>query len=106
MTAAGELKYRLVLEAPVETPDGQGGVALSYATAATVWASLQPAADRPDTAAGGRGAVVTHHIIIRAGPELTTRHRFRLDTRIFRVVAVREQDAGRFLFVHAEEKTD
>ncbi len=106
MTAAGEMKYRLVLEAPVETPDGQGGVTRGYATTATLWASLEPAADRADTGADGRGAVVTHHIIIRAGPEVTTRHRFRLGTRIFRIVAVRDCDAGRFLFVHAEERTD
>ncbi len=35
MTGPGELRHRLVLEAPVETPDGAGGVTRSYATLAT-----------------------------------------------------------------------
>ena len=106
MTATGELKYRLVLEAPVETADGAGGVTRGYATVETLWASLEPVADRVDTAADGSGAVVTHHIIIRAGPDVTTLHRFRLGSRIFRVVAQRELEDGRFLLVHAEERTD
>jgi head-tail adaptor len=105
MTSAGELKYRLVLEAPVETPDGAGGVSRGYAAVATVWASLTPTGDRADTTASALGAIVTHRIVIRAGPEVTTRHRFRLGTRIFRVVAVRIDDDG-FLAVHAEERTD
>ena len=42
MTAIGELNRRLVLEAPVETDDGAGGVTRSYATGATVWASIAP----------------------------------------------------------------
>ena len=35
MTEIGDLKHRLVLEAPVETDDAAGGVTRSYATAAT-----------------------------------------------------------------------
>ena len=106
MTVAGDLKYRLTLEAPVETADGAGGVNRSFASVATVWASLEPVADRADTTAAGLGAVVTHRIVIRSGPEVTTRHRFRIGARIFRVVAVRQQDDGRFLAIHAEERTD
>jgi len=106
MTAAGDLKYRLVLEAPVETADGAGGVTRAYAPAETVWASLDAVADRADTAAAGSGAIVTHRIVIRAGPQVTTRHRFRLGARIFRIVAVRDQDDGLFLAIHAEERID
>jgi SPP1 family predicted phage head-tail adaptor len=106
MTAAGELNRRLVLEAPVETPDGAGGVTRSYSAVATLWATLTPVSDRAEIAAAGLGALVTHRIVIRAPREVTTRHRFRAGARIFRVVAVREQENGRFLAIHAEERTD
>jgi SPP1 family predicted phage head-tail adaptor len=106
MTAAGELNRRLVLEAAVESADGSGGVTRGYSAVATLWASLTPVADRADEAAAALGAIVTHRIVIRTGPEVTTRHRFRSGTRIFRIVAVRAQDDGRFLAIHAEERTD
>jgi head-tail adaptor len=105
MISAGELKYRLVLEAPVETPDGAGGVSRGYQAVASVWAALTATSDRADATAAALGAVVTHRIVIRSGPEVTTRHRFRLGARIFRVVAVRALDDG-FLAIHAEERTD
>ena len=106
MTSAGELKYRLVLEAPLEIADGAGGVTRSYSPVATLWASLTPTSDRADSAAAGLGAIVTHRIVIRIGPEVTTRHRFRTGPRIFRIVAVREQDDRNFLAIHAEERAD
>jgi head-tail adaptor len=106
MISAGELKHRMVLEAPVETPDGAGGVSRSYAPAATVWAALAGVGDRADTTAASLGGVVTHRIVMRAGPEVTARHRFRLGARIFRIVAVRTDADGRLLTIHAEERTD
>ncbi len=106
MISAGELKHRLVLEAPVETPDGAGGVSRGYAPVATVWAALAATGDRADTSAAALGAIVTHRIVIRAGPEVTTRHRFRLGARSFRIVAVRSDTEGEFLTIHAEERTD
>jgi SPP1 family predicted phage head-tail adaptor len=106
MISAGELKHRLVLEAPVETPDGSGGVSRSYAPVATVWAALTATGDRADTSAGALGAVVTHRIVIRVGPEVTVRHRLRLGARIFRIVAVRADGDGQFLTIHAEERMD
>jgi SPP1 family predicted phage head-tail adaptor len=107
MSDPGRLKDRLVLEAPVETPDGAGGVTRGYIGAATLWAALIPISARTDVAAASLAAAVTHRIVIRRGPEVTVQHRFRLGARIFRVVAVREEDAERrFLTIHAEERTD
>lgn len=105
MTAIGELNRRLVLEAPVETPDGAGGVNLSFTPVATLWASLAPTADRADARADAPGAVVAHRIVIRTRADITTRHRFRLGSRIFRIVAVREHTPG-FLSIHAEERIE
>lgn len=69
-------------------------------------AALTATADRADTSAAALGAIVTHRIVIRAGPEVTTRHRFRLGARSFRIVAVRPDADGQFLAIHAEERTD
>lgn len=107
MIDPGKLDRRLVLEEPVDTPDGAGGFSRSYQTAATVWAQVSPAAARGDITADNRGATVTHRIVIRSRSDITTRHRLRDGARHFRIVSVRDQDArGRFLTVHAEERRD
>jgi SPP1 family predicted phage head-tail adaptor len=107
MTDPGRLNRRLVLEEPVETPDGAGGVTRSFATVATVWAELVPLSARGDVVAAETGATVTHRIRVRGGWPITTRHRLRAGTRIFRIVTLRDADAtGRFLEIHAEERTE
>src|SRR5215210_6407025 len=95
MSDSGRLKDRLVLEAPVETADGSGGVMRDFAATATVWAALTPITSRGSVAGDILAATVTHRITIRRGPEVTTRHRFRLGARVFRIVAVRDQDPER-----------
>ena len=42
----GALNRRLVLEAPVESADGAGGVTRSYSAVATLWAAVEPVAAR------------------------------------------------------------
>src|SRR5262245_8052082 len=107
MTGPGELRHRLVLEGPVETPDGAGGVTRSYAAVTTVWAAVTRTAARGAVEAAGLGATVTHRVPIRSGPEVTTRHRLRAGARIFRIVALRDQDgSGRFLDIEAEERVE
>ncbi|MDC7787594.1 phage head closure protein [Rhodoplanes sp. TEM] len=103
----GRLRRRLVLEAPAETADGAGGVLRTYAPVATLWAAVEPRSARAAVEADGDGAAITHRILLRAGPAIGTRHRFRLGTRVFRVLAVRDHDpAGRFLAIDAEERAD
>jgi len=68
MTAPGELNRRLVLQAPVETADGAGGVTRSYTPAMTLWASVEPVSARNAVVADAPGATVTHRIVIRKMP--------------------------------------
>jgi SPP1 family predicted phage head-tail adaptor len=104
---AGALNQRLTLELPVETPDGAGGVTRSYAAGAKLWASVVPVSGRAGVVADGAGATVTHRIVIRAGPEVTTRHRLRKGARVWRIAALREEDSsGRFLVIEAQERRD
>lgn len=106
MTGIGELNRRLTLEEPVETADGAGGAARSYAAVATLWAKVEPVSARYDIVAAGAGGTVTHRIVIRRGPDVSTRHRLVEGARIYRVVAVRDEDSDRrFRVIHAEERT-
>src|SRR5262249_58585349 len=63
----GALNRRLVLEAPVESGDGAGGVVRSYEAIATLWAQITPVAASGDVAADSLGAKLRHRIVLR-GP--------------------------------------
>jgi SPP1 family predicted phage head-tail adaptor len=103
----GKLRHRLILEAPVETADGAGGVTRSYATVATLWAAVAPIGARALVEADSLAEAVTHRITIRARNGMTTRHRLREGTRVFRVVTLRDADGrGRFTEIIAQERVD
>lgn len=105
MTNAGRLNQRLMLEAPVETADGAGGVTRTYESVATLWAAVTPVSAREETAAAQRGMNITHRIALRFSADITSRHRFRDGARIFRIVSLRDRDGRRrFLQIEAEER--
>jgi SPP1 family predicted phage head-tail adaptor len=106
MTAIGTMNRRLTLEAPAETADGAGGVTRGYTAIATLWAAIETVAARNELVADASGATVTHRISIRKSGDITTRHRFRDGARVFRMVAMRERDNGRFLDISVEERAD
>ena len=107
MTAPGELRERLRLEQALETPDGAGGVTRSYASVTTLWAALIPLIAHEQVVADGVGATITHRIVIRSRTDVTTRHRLRKASRVFRIVTLRDQDgSGRFLEISAQERAD
>ncbi len=102
----GELDRRLVIEAPVETADDAGGVVRTYADAATVWASVQPETMRRNVEADAADAVSIWRILMRAGRDITIRHRLRDGAQRYRIIAVREwrerRAGSRFLDIRAE----
>lgn len=103
----GRLNRRLVLEEPVETPDGAGGVARGYDQATILWAEVTPLGARGNVEVAALGAAVTHRITLRAGRDITTRHRLRDGSYVYRIVSVRDPDgSGRFLEIAAEERID
>jgi SPP1 family predicted phage head-tail adaptor len=107
MIDPGRFNRRLVLEAPVETPDGAGGVTRAFMAFATIWGEVTPVSARGEAVAQSGGATVTHRILIRAGHDISTGYRLRLDARVFRIVAMRDHDrSGRLLEILAEERTD
>jgi len=98
----GDLNRRLVLEEPVETADGTGGVTRSHQAVATLWAKVETVSARAAIVADSAGANVTHRITLRTRPDVTTRHRLTAGARVYRIVSVRDDAARRFLTITAE----
>jgi head-tail adaptor len=107
MIDPGRLKTRLLLQAPVASDDGQGGVAVSdYTTQAVLWAALLPSAARREVSADADGAMLRVRIFVRAGYALTLQHRLVDGGKIYRIVTWREIDDGRFVEIDAELRID
>jgi SPP1 family predicted phage head-tail adaptor len=106
MTAPGDLNRRLMLEAPVETEDGVGGVRRLYDVVTVLWAQVIPLSAASDVTAGSAGAAARYRIVIRGRSDITTRHRFQDGTHIYRVLAARPSADRRFLEIEAEERED
>jgi head-tail adaptor len=104
MIDPGRLKTRLQVQAPVETDDGQGGVARSYTTLTTAWAQVMPLTARGGGAgveADAEGATVRYRILLRGNFILTLQHRLVDGARIYRIAAIRDHADRRFIAVDA-----
>ena len=109
MIDPGRLKTRLLIEAPVEADDGQGGVVRSYTTLATAWAAVAPLAARGESRgveADAEGAVAKYRILLRSNFVLTLRHRLVDGARVYRIAAIRDADDRRFVAVDAELRVE
>jgi head-tail adaptor len=104
------LNRPLVLETPVETGDGAGGLAVTWVGLGTLWAAVKARTGRAVTRGGGEAARLALEIVVRGAPEGAPDRprpgqRFREGTRLYRIVAVAERDAaGRMLSCTAIEE--
>lgn len=105
-TEIGDLNRRLVLQAPVDTGDGEGGVTRSYAILTTLWAQVVPLSSSADVAAESLGAALRYRIVIRYRDDLTTRHQFQDGAATYRVIASRPSADRRFLEIDADIRED
>lgn len=100
----GALSARLVLERPVEVPDGQGGVTQSFSALATLWARIEPVSARAEEAAGTLPVTVTHRIWLRRRTDLSGGMRLRKGVRLFSIHSFRDPDeTGRYTLCDCEE---
>ena len=102
MIDPGQLKTRLVIQQPVETPDDQGGVVRTWSTFATVWAQVTPLASRRNVEADADCVTQDYRIVLRSHLSLTLQHRFSDGARIYRIVAIREREDRRFIEIDAD----
>ena len=105
MPAIGELRHRLTLEAPQETPDGLGGVTRNWSALAQIWAALEPLGGGDGVVADKRVTRLTHRVVIRKRGGVSLNHRFRLGARSFTIRSIRDAaEDGRFLECLVEEE--
>lgn len=96
---APKLNRKLVLEAPVQAPDGAGGFAETWTVLGTVWGAVKLGTGRETQPAGLSVSSMSYRITVRAAPDGAPSRpmpgqRFVEGTRRFRIFAVGEADAG------------
>lgn len=91
----GAMRRRLVLEAPVETPDGLGGTQQRFRRIAALWAQLEWLAGAERWREGRPEQVGTHRITLRWRHGLDASQRFRDGDRLYAIRALGDPDGSR-----------
>jgi head-tail adaptor len=105
------LNRQLTLENAVQSPDGSGGLTVTWVQLGTVWAEFQSATASEKTGYAAPVARALYRAILRAAPVGSPRRpqpgqRARIGTRIFEIDAVSEYDRdARFLRCILKEET-
>lgn len=104
MTAIGDFRHRLTLQAADEIEDGAGGVIRTWERIDDIWAAIEPVSQTDRLLSGKRMGLLTHRVIMRHRTDITLSHRFVLGTRVFAIRALRDPDErGRLLECLVEE---
>lgn len=93
------LNRPMVLEEAARLPDGAGGYTLSWTALGTLWTAVEPGSGTERAGEAVTLASVPLRITLRAAPQGAPSRprpdqRLREGTRIFRILAVAEADAG------------
>ncbi len=105
-----ELNRRLVLERAVQVADGAGGFSESWAVLGVVWAEVVAGSGRDVAGEEVTVSSVPYRITVRGAPvgaasRPKADQRLRDGTRLFKIIAVTERDAGgAFLTCFAREE--
>ncbi len=83
--SAGRLNKRIELQETVATRDEYGEKPPSWLTTDHLWASIEPITGRELFAAHQVHAEVSHRIVIRNRPGLTSKMRFVFGSRVFNI---------------------
>jgi SPP1 family predicted phage head-tail adaptor len=93
--AVGRMSRRLLLEAPVDVPDGAGGLTRTYETVAAVWARVEWLSGEERWRAGRPEQAVSHRITLRWRAGIDAGQRLRDAGQIFDIRAAGDPDGGR-----------
>ncbi|MGR3679602.1 MAG: head-tail adaptor protein [Paracoccaceae bacterium] len=101
---------RMVLEAPVASPDGSGGLLRGWNALGSLWVSMDGRSGRERKQGGATVSQGRYRITVRAAPfgslqRPTPAQRLREGGRVFLIRAVVEDEAdGRYLTCFADEE--
>lgn len=103
--SVGEMRHRLALEAPLDTPDGGGGATRTWSLVAEVWGAIRPASGGESVEADGVSGRVSHEVWIRHRPGVAPDMRFRMGARVFEIrSAIDMNERRRMLRCLVEER--
>jgi hypothetical protein len=92
MINAGNLRERVTVQQATESRNGIGETVLSWATFATVWASVEGVSAREALTAGQNEVSITHKVQMRYLTGLTQRMRLQWRGRTLEIVSLLEHD--------------
>ena len=92
LATIGQLRHRLVLEAPQSTSDGAGGTTQIFTQVTTLWAGLHPMQGDVTQAPRQSGERLTHQIILRYRDGVKRGMRFRKGAHLYTVQQVLDPD--------------
>lgn len=91
----GALRRRLLLEAPVATPDGLGGATQSFEIIAAVWGRVEWLSGREHWVRGRPEQAATHRVTLRWRDGVDSGRRLRDGARLYDIRSVADPDGGR-----------
>ena len=96
---AGRLRDRLIVEVPIDVPDGFGGLTRSYQVSTTVWGVIVPYQIRTGRGPDQDGQVISQLVVMRWRGDIETGMRLRKGTRILRICQLADADGRRMRMV-------
>ena len=94
-TTIGARARRFVLERPIETPDGFGGVIRTFAPGPQLWGAIEAVAAEERVRAGRAEQAATHRVILRYRDDVTAEMRFSRGPRRFEIRSAVDPDGRR-----------
>ena len=91
----GARRRRFVLELPLESPDGFGGVIRTYAAGPQLWGAIEMIRGDEQIRARRPGQAITHRVRLRYRDGVTATHRLSCGPRRFHIRAAADPDGRR-----------
>ena len=93
--AIGARRRRFVLELPLESPDGFGGVIRTYAAGPQLWGAIEMIGGDEHVRAGRSEQAVTHRVRLRYRGDVSAAHRLTCGPRRFQIKTAADPDGRR-----------
>ena len=101
----GQFSHWLLIEEPVDEPDGAGGSVRQWREVAATWGMIVPLSARMRELARGTDERTSHHVTVRHRADIRSGMRFRKGERLLSILTAYDPDeTGRFLLCRCEEE--